>query len=29
MREIIFFLRANYFMGYFEEYFEGAKGGII
>jgi hypothetical protein len=25
MREIIFFLWANYFMGHFEGYFEGAK----
>jgi hypothetical protein len=25
MREIIFFLRANYIMGHFKGYFEGAK----
>ncbi len=25
MRDIIFFLRANYIMGHFKEYFEGAK----
>jgi hypothetical protein len=25
MGEIIFFLQANYFMGHFEQYFEGAK----
>jgi hypothetical protein len=25
MREIIFFLLANYFMGHFKGYFEGAK----
>jgi hypothetical protein len=25
MREIIFYLRANYFMGHFKGYFEGAK----
>jgi hypothetical protein len=25
MRDIIFFLRANYLMGHFKGYFEGAK----
>jgi hypothetical protein len=25
MRDIIYFLRANYIMGYFKGYFEGAK----
>ncbi len=29
MRDIIFFLRANYIMGHFKGYFEGAKTFLV